>query len=69
MFSIKDFSEEISRKRSTLYSAMKDCEWSVHAQFLDEKHTDMEAELTMMKERVWNSKKHGPGILDRKSVV
>jgi len=63
MFSIKNFSEEISRKRSALSSEMKDCEWSMYAQILDEKHTDMQAELTMMKERVWNSKKFGPGIL------
>lgn len=63
MFSIKVFSEEISRKRSALSSELKDCEWSKYAQILDEKHTGMQAELTMMKERVWNSKKFGPGIL------
>ena len=63
MFSIKIFSEEISRKRSALSSEMKNCKWRKYAQVLDEKHTDMQAELTMMKERVWNSKKFGPGIL------
>ncbi|HEJ8032750.1 TPA: hypothetical protein ACXI3L_000965 [Serratia marcescens] len=63
MFSIKIFSEEISRKRSVLSSEMKNCEWRKYAQVLDEKHTGMQAELTMMKERVWNSKKFGPGIL------
>ncbi|WP_414466442.1 hypothetical protein [Klebsiella michiganensis] len=63
MFSIEIFSEEISRKRSALSSEIKDCEWRMYAQILDEKHTYMQAELTMMKERAWNSKKFGPGIL------
>ncbi|WP_373203780.1 hypothetical protein [Citrobacter amalonaticus] len=63
MFSIKIFSEEISQKRSALSIEMKGCEWSMYAHILDEKHTYMQAELTMMKERAWNSKKFGPGIL------
>lgn len=63
MFSIEIFSEEISRKRSALSSEIKDCEWRMYAQILDEKHTYMQAELTMMKEQAWNSKKFGPGIL------
>lgn len=63
MFSVTDFCEEISRKRCALSRKMNECEWNIYAFMLDEKHTDMQAELAMMKEQVWSSKKFGPGIL------
>lgn len=63
MFSIKDFCEEIRRKRSDLTRVMNDCGWCMYAGMLDEEHADMQVEMTMMKEKVWNSKKFGPGIL------
>jgi hypothetical protein len=47
-------------ENAVFFSEMEECEWSMYAQVLDEKHTDMQAELTMMKELVWNSWNFSP---------